>query len=396
MCVLVALFIGLTVSAEEIIRDRKILKRESFLNLSRGSYLFSKIFILFSISAVQTLTFVLIGNYILEIKDMYFDYWLVLFTTSCCANILGLNISSAFNSAVTIYILIPFLLIPQILLSGVLVKFDKLNPNISRVSVVPVSGEMMVSRWAFEALAVNQFVNNGYEKPQYYYDKQKQNYGFKKDYWVPRMNTIADDILKINKTNSADSVNKELALLKNEITNEMQLTKDILFVDFGKLTMKNYDTSACKAIEDYTSRIKTHYIREWNRVDKAKDNWVENFENSYGKTKFISIKNDDYNDKLEELVTNRMNTDFIVEEDGRLISTQGTIFMDGSNDHFIRSHFFAPRKNVFGKYYSTYWVNILVIWSMSIILWLTLYYDILRKVLNLISSLRITKKSLMP
>ena len=45
MSVIVALFLGLTVAAEEIIRDRKILKREKFLNLSRGSYLFSKIFI---------------------------------------------------------------------------------------------------------------------------------------------------------------------------------------------------------------------------------------------------------------------------------------------------------------------------------------------------------------
>ncbi|MGL5891294.1 MAG: ATP-binding cassette domain-containing protein, partial [Bacteroidia bacterium] len=65
MAVVVALFIGLTVSAEEIIRDRKILKRESFLNLSRSSYLWSKILIMFVLSAIQTLTFVLVGNSLL-------------------------------------------------------------------------------------------------------------------------------------------------------------------------------------------------------------------------------------------------------------------------------------------------------------------------------------------
>ncbi len=64
MSVVVALFIGLTVSAEEIIRDRKIQKRESFLNLSKASYLYSKISIMFVLSAIQTLTFVLIGNYV--------------------------------------------------------------------------------------------------------------------------------------------------------------------------------------------------------------------------------------------------------------------------------------------------------------------------------------------
>jgi ABC-type multidrug transport system ATPase subunit len=187
MSVVVALFIGLTVSAEEIIRDRKIRKRESFLNLSKGSYLWSKIIIMFALSAVQTLTFVIVGNYVLGIKGMYTDYWMVLFTTSCFANMLGLNISSAFNSAVTIYILIPFLIIPQLLLAGVVVKFDKLNPTLAAQGSVPISGEVMTSRWAFEALAVNQFKENAYEHNFYKYDKSISVAQFKRDYWMPKL-----------------------------------------------------------------------------------------------------------------------------------------------------------------------------------------------------------------
>ena len=75
MALIVALFIGLTVSAEEIFRDRKLLKREAFLNLSRTSYLFSKISILLVLSAIQSITFVLIANGILQLHDMYFEYW---------------------------------------------------------------------------------------------------------------------------------------------------------------------------------------------------------------------------------------------------------------------------------------------------------------------------------
>jgi hypothetical protein len=127
MCVITSLFLGLIISAEEIVKDRKILKRESFLNLSWFSYLNSKVMIMFLISAIQSISFILIGNYILEIKGMTVSYWLVLFTTSCFANMLGLNISAAFNSVITIYILIPFIIIPQLLFSGVLVKFDKLH-----------------------------------------------------------------------------------------------------------------------------------------------------------------------------------------------------------------------------------------------------------------------------
>ena len=43
MSLIVALFLGLITSAEEIFKDRKILKRERFLHLNRSSYLLAKI-----------------------------------------------------------------------------------------------------------------------------------------------------------------------------------------------------------------------------------------------------------------------------------------------------------------------------------------------------------------
>ncbi|MCK5822550.1 MAG: ATP-binding cassette domain-containing protein, partial [Bacteroidales bacterium] len=116
MAVIIAIFIGLTVSAEEIIKDRKILKREKFLNLSWSSYLFSKVVILLILSAIQSLIFVLVGNSIMEIKGMFFQYWIVLFSSWSCANLIGLNISDSFKTVITIYILIPFLVIPQLIL----------------------------------------------------------------------------------------------------------------------------------------------------------------------------------------------------------------------------------------------------------------------------------------
>ena len=88
MSLIVALFLGLTISAEEIFRDRKILKREHFLNLSRTSYLVSKVAILILISAIQTFLFVTIANPILGIKGLYLNYWLALFTTAFSANML--------------------------------------------------------------------------------------------------------------------------------------------------------------------------------------------------------------------------------------------------------------------------------------------------------------------
>jgi hypothetical protein len=160
MAVIVALFLGLVISAEEIFKDRKVLKREKFLNLSRSSYLFSKICILFTISALQSLIFVIIGNSMLEIEGMLLRYWIVLFTASCFANMVGLNISSGFNSVVTIYILVPLILVPQLIFSGVVIDFSKMHNEIANDKTVPLIGDMMASRWAYEALAVTQFKDN--------------------------------------------------------------------------------------------------------------------------------------------------------------------------------------------------------------------------------------------
>ena len=190
MCVITAFFMGLIISAEEIVKDRKILKRESFLNLSWFSYLNSKILLMFLISAIQTISFILIGNFILGIRGMTLTYWIVLFSTSCLANMIGLTISSAFNSVVTIYILIPFILIPQLLFSGVLVKYDNLHTT-GRYTheYVPLIGELMPARWSFEALAVEQFRNNRFERNIFDYDLEISQNEYYASYLIRALET---------------------------------------------------------------------------------------------------------------------------------------------------------------------------------------------------------------
>ena len=225
MAVIVALFLGLVISAEEIFKDRKILKREKFLNLSRSSYLFSKISILFTISALQTFVFVLIGNSMLEIDGMLFRYWVVLFTASCWANMVGLNISSGFNSVVTIYILVPLILVPQLLFSGVVVDFSKMHNKIANDKQVPLIGDIMTSRWAYEALAVTQFKDNKYEKYFYQAEKKAKNASYYRSYAIPGLIEIADDTrdLYYNNTDSIRYCNN-LSVLHSELN---KISRDI-------------------------------------------------------------------------------------------------------------------------------------------------------------------------
>lgn len=399
MSIIVALFMGLTVSAEEIIRDRKILKRESFLNLSWNSYLQSKIIILFSLSALQTLTFVLIGNIILEIEwSMLLPFWFVLFTTSCFANVLGLNISSAFNSAVTVYVMIPLLLIPQMILSGLLFSFDNLNNIISTKGKVPVIADMMASRWAYEALAVYQFKNNSFEAPYYALEKEEAQADFKTAFLVEELkkrNRYANDNFETKNDSILQIVDKELSILRDELQHEPFKT-GLEQIDLNKsLTAKTYTNATYKSIETYLADYKELYQKTYNQKVALRERMIAYFENNKEMDYNLNdFKNKYYNESLADLVMNISVKDRIIEYNGQLIQQINPVFMDpktkGPLDY--RAQFFAPYKNFLGVQIDTFWFDLVVIWLMSMILYITLYFELLKKGLDKASNLNLSIK----
>ncbi len=392
MSVVVALFLGLTVSAEEIIRDQKILKRESFLNLSRSSYLLSKVGIMILISAIQTFTYVIIGNTILDIQGLTMDYWLVLFVTSCFANLLGLNISSAFDSVVTIYILIPILLIPQLLLSGVIVKFDKLNPTLASQTHVPMAGELMTSRWAFEALAVNQFKDNEFERIFYKQEKQIAFYSYKKDHWlVGLQDSLASTLDYFNKPVNKGNLSKNLALIHHELKQEMN-RKDNTFKFSFVLPEKPEQITGdlIKKIMIDLPKLKEDYIFYYRGYDKLKNDTINKLNDSAEKMKEFLVFRDQFeNESLNNLIKNSAETEKIIVSEEQFVQKDNPIYRDSES---FRAHFFAPSKKLFGKQFNTFWVNIFVIISMAMFLYVTLYFDVFRKIIDGIGNISLKFK----
>lgn len=388
MCVVVSLFLGMTVSAEEIIKDARILKREQFLNLSRFSYLNSKVIILFVISAIQSFTFVIIGNSILGIKDMFFPYWLMLFTTSCFANLLGLNISSGLNSIVTIYILIPFLLVPQLLLSGIMVKFDKLHKSLSSAMYVPLVGDMMASRWAYEGLAVYQFKNNAYQKQFFEIESVMSQAGYQYSYLIPKL-IAKTEIIEKNCRLGLEPENTEKAIrllsnelvLMNEKTTQMKL---IRFADFDKLNKEHFDENLVKKIKKYLDVVRVHYVKMYNEAMAKKDQKYESLIEQLGSNEAVTeLKEKNYNENLADFVLNKTDINKITEASiGRFVQKVDPIYQIPESN-FGRAHFYAPVKIIFGKKVETYWFNISVLWAMTLLMYIALYYNWLRKIVGI-------------
>lgn len=384
MAVIVALFVGLTLSAEEIIKDRKILKRERFLNLSKSSYLISKIVILFSISAFQALLFTLIGNSILEIKGMFFQYWLALFSAWCFANMLGLIISDSFKTVITIYILIPFILIPQLILSGVIVKFDKLNPVISSPNSIPLYGEIITARWAYEALAVNQFKNNKFSKNFYVYEKLMSKADYRKNYWLPILKNKLNECERyLSQDSSEEKLKKNLLLLQNELKGEDLQELSFQFDAISDLQLKKITPLTITKLREYLKNLNRFYINLYNVANKKKDQHLRTLQENYtDKQAFVDMKKAYYNNRLAEFVKNTNDIERIIEFNNRLHQKIDPIYKNPKGK-FLKAHFYAPQKRLFNSYYDTYWVNIIVIWISSISLYLILYFQLLKKLLDL-------------
>lgn len=380
-CILVALFLGLTVSAEEILRDRKIRKRERFLNLSRHSYLASKVLLLFGLAAIQTLIFIIIGNGIMEIRGLTPDYWLMLFTLCCFANMLGLNISSAFDNAVTIYVLIPIILIPQIVLSGALVPFDKLNRSLGGVNEVPLVGNMMASRWAYEGLAVQQHTRNLYERNFFEADRAIEQADFRLNNWLPAMEAKMDYLnYHYQEPADAEAVRTAAQLVGQELQLAYGAYADAPPAFLGEMAKGQASEELLRQANNSLIKLRQAYSNAFSKARKDKDAIITTLkEDGY---ELNGLRERHHNKRLEETMTGSLESEPLVEFNGRFVPLVDAVYrkqQHASLGGAFKAHFYVPRKQI-GPYSTpTYWFNTLLIWLMSVVLYWALYWDLLRK-----------------
>lgn len=378
--VIVALFIGLSFSAEEIIKDQAIRKRESFLNLSWSGYLNSKIAILFSVSATQIFLYVLVVNTILGIKGMFLPYWLVLFTSAALANVVGLIISASFKKVVTIYILIPFIIIPQIMFSGLLVKYEKLNPWFSSQKEVPIIGDVMASRWLYEALVVHQSVNNDFDKIFFDANVKLTESKYRKNFWIPEMEAALLYLENNIESKEEEEVVRRQKILYNELGNLPPKISEHLSQDLSVLLDKSYQLQDLYKINAFVELIKDYYGCSLRNAVNRKDRLIETLKDSLPEDySYNDFRNEFQNKQFNEYVNNKTNLTRIVEDDFTLINKFNQTFQIPITSN---PHYYAAIKKLNGKYYPTLNYNLFVMWIAAAILGMMLYFNVLPKLLR--------------
>ena len=170
LSVTVAMFLGLTNSATEILRDRPVLRRERNCQTGAVSYLTAKFAALALVAAVQCLIYLIVGNHFLEIEGVLLYHWIWMTLTAWTGTSMALMVSSIVKTERAALTSVPLLLVPQMLLAGALVPYREMNHGlfenareIRESGGIPVPAVVMPLRYAYEGMVVSQAVRNPFE-----------------------------------------------------------------------------------------------------------------------------------------------------------------------------------------------------------------------------------------
>ena len=97
---------------------------------------------------MQCLILTAFGYASMELEIAWGGLYLVLWLTSLVAMLMGLLISSIVKTGEAAMALVPITLIPQVVMGGLIVKFDYFS------DLVKILSGTMLSRWAFELLLI--------------------------------------------------------------------------------------------------------------------------------------------------------------------------------------------------------------------------------------------------
>ena len=335
--VIVSLFLGLSFSAEEIFRDRPLLKRERFLKLNWNAYLTSKIALMFSLSAIQSLMYATISILILKIPNAFGTLFWTLFSLSAFANLLGLNLSSAMRSAKTIYIMIPLLIIPQIIFGGAIIRFDRFNPVFTEVDRVPWIGNIMASRWGFEGIAVDLARNNESDAPFIACEDRLERSAWRRDFWFKSFQLIEDKELRMAEWEGA----------------------------LSELHSWDYDTHLIESDQEMRNAFKDSYKTAFRQRDSIRNGRAES-------TDLQLLKDRHHNASLHSWVMQTDRTRRVSMTSRGLVQETSFIHQLPLGRQAWNAPFYAPMKSIGSLSIATSLFNRFVLWVMILLMYVAL------------------------
>jgi hypothetical protein len=280
-----------------------------------------------------------------------------------------------------------------LLFSGVLVKFDKLHlSSNSTLEYVPVIGDIMPARWAFEALAVKQFKDNEYEKHFFKSDmKVSQN-----SYYGILIDKLNDDLWICRKFKDSidfkDLVNENFRRLNWHIDELAALSEINPGPWKSSLNAENFNPDIGKNAGIFLDSLKRHYLHLTKQEISLRDIISSSLVKAIGSDGRVNLMDNYENKRLKDMVLDWDNPDLnkTIETSYKIIQKYEPGYMKATSK-YGRAHFYAPIKMIGNKEIDTFWFNLLVLWLVTLVLYIILYFNLLQKAVSYFENLQFAK-----
>jgi hypothetical protein len=146
-------------------------------------------------------------------------------------------------------------------------------------------------------------------------------------------------------------------------------------------------------INNFIDKAEKQYIWQYNEAINERDALYASLVNKFGsEDAFIQFKQKFYNKRIADAVTNENEIKDFNIQDGEMVRVKDAIFRTPESNNG-RAHFYAPVKRISKLTMGTFWFNLIVIWLFSSVLFVILYFDILRKILAYFESVLLSRRN---
>jgi hypothetical protein len=263
-----------------------------------------------------------------------------------------------------------------------MIKYDDLHKTMTRKIYVPIVGDMMTTRWAYEAMTVEQFRSNKYEKLFFDIDMRVSHNDWQASFLIPLLHrksmecfiTEGKPEYAEHRANNLYKLNKYIPELSAKAGYD---PSEVL----NALNRHVYDSAVNAKVVGYLDSLKRYYRNETLLAIEERDSIVERIESENSIEYLVNLRQNNHNEFLSEILLNTNSAEKLYENDKLIIQKADPIFMEpGSRTG--RAQMFAPYKIVGKTKIKTIWFNVGVIWIMSFILGITLYFNTLQKIIT--------------
>lgn len=360
LSIVINVFLGLIQSAKEIITDRKNLIREERLNLSFFSYINAKISYLLIIILLQSFLYTIIGNSVLEISGMIIAHWGVYFSCGAAGIMLGLIYSSLHKSYESIQIkTIPITLLILLVLGGGIIPTKHIKNKDSVYT--PILSDLVLNRWAYEAIVVKQFTNNPSEKHYFAINKQISLAKFGMNYTIP---ILKNQLKKLNNSSEAKPNHTALAIISNTLEKLEYGSELFPFEHQLEIEQNNINATILADLTDYISYLEYYYNNNYSEQLESKRYLQDSI--STATTENIAIA---------KLVKNSGNKRSVKIYQNNIIPLKDQIY-HSSDNNFGRGVMFIGQKKFNDQHLDTYSFNLSIIWVINILVYVLLITNI--------------------